>query len=91
MTNPQAKLEWESEALKKFNNMIERLPLFHREIAKLVVQKKAEINAQERGANTVEEPDIVQAFLTEVPKAFYSLMIRLFDEVGFDYKKFTAR
>ena len=41
-----------------------------------------------RGSSTVEEMDIVQAFLTEVPKAFYSLMVRIMDEVGFDYKKY---
>ena len=89
--NTQAQLTWEPRALQKFNSMIERIPLFHREIAKKVAYKKAQINAQERGSNMVEEPDIVQAFLTEVPKAFYSLMIRLFDEVGFDYKRFTEQ
>ena len=31
----------------------------------------------------VEEADIVKAFLTEVPKAFYSIMIRIMSEVGF--------
>jgi len=41
-----------------------------------------------RGSSTVEEMDIVQAFSTEVPKAFYSLMIRIMDEAGFDYKKY---
>jgi hypothetical protein len=82
----EAKLNWEAHALKKYQLMIAKLPLFHREIAKVVVDKKAEINARERGASQVEENDIVQAFQTEVPKAFYSLMIRLFDEVGFNYK-----
>ena len=41
-----------------------------------------------RGSSMVEEKDIVQAFLSEVPKAFYSLMVRIMDEVGFDYKKY---
>jgi hypothetical protein len=36
----------------------------------------------------VQEEDIIRAFLGEVPKAFYSLMIRIMDEVGFDYKKY---
>jgi len=35
----------------------------------------------------IEESDIVSAFFSEVPKAFYSLMIRLFDEVGFTYNE----
>ena len=91
MGKTQTQLEWEKEARRKFNTMIERIPLFHREIAKKVAYKKAEINAQERGSNIVEESDIVQAFFSEVPMAFYSLMVRLLDEVGFDYKQYASK
>ena len=86
MSKTAAKLKWEESALKKYQLIISKIPLFHREIAKIVVDKKAEINAQKRGASVIEEKDIVSAFQSEVPKAFYSLMIRLFDEVGFNYK-----
>ena len=91
MPNIQTQLKWEKEALAKFNAMIARIPLFHREIAKKVAYKKAELNAQERGSGIVEESDIVQAFFSEVPKAFYSLMVRLFDEVGFNYKEYALK
>ncbi len=84
----QEQLIWEKEALEKFNQMIEKIPLFHRNIALQVVRKKADLNAKERGSQQVEEDDIVRAFFSEVPMAFYSLMIRLLDEVGFDYKKY---
>ena len=87
MAKTKMKLEWESEALKKYQLMIGKIPLFHRGIAKIVVDKKSESNAAERGSSVIEELDIVNAFLSEVPKAFYSLMIRLFDEVGFNYKE----
>ena len=87
----QPELEWEKEALSKFNLMIEKIPLFHRQIAQQVVHKKAELNAQERGSALVEESDIVRAFFSEVPFAFYSLMIRLLDEVGFAYKEYEPR
>ena len=86
MADATAKLEWEAGALTKYQLLITKIPLFHREIAKIVVDKKAESNAKERRSTVIEEPDIVDAFLSEVPKAFYSLMIRLFDEVGFKYK-----
>lgn len=79
-------MAWEAVSLKKFDDMIARLPLFHREIAHGVVLKKAEDNARERKSSHVEQQDIVRAFFSEVPKAFYSLMIRLMDEVGFDYQ-----
>ena len=83
----QTTMPWEKVALDKYNKMLRLIPMFHRGIAKEVVNKKAEANAQERKSSQVEEKDIVQAFLSEVPKAFYSLMIRIMDEVGFDYKK----
>ena len=87
MSNTQTRLEWEKNAFKKYENMIRRIPLFHREIAQQVVDKKAEQNALARGSNQVEEEDIVKAFLSEVPLAFYSLMVRLMDEVDFNYRE----
>ena len=87
MVTIQKIIPWEAGALEKYNKMLLLIPFFHRGIAKEVVNKKAEQNAQERGSQQVGEHDIVRAFLSEVPKAFYSLMIRIMDEVGFDYKK----
>jgi hypothetical protein len=81
-------MQWDPATKAKYDEMIAKIPLFHREIAKQVVDKKAVINAQARGNGKIIEEDVVRAFLTEVPAAFYSLMIRLFDEVGFDYKKY---
>ncbi len=87
MISTQTTIKWETTALAKYNKMLTLIPIFHRGLAKEVVNKKAEQNAQTRGSAQVEEQDIVSAFTTEVPKAFYSLMIRIMDEVGLDYKK----
>ena len=88
MVSIQTSMHWDAVALSKYNKMLNLIPIFHRRLAQEVVNKKAEQGALARGSTTVEEIDIVQAFLTEVPKAFYSLMVRIMDEVGFDYKKF---
>lgn len=88
MDATQTQLKWDASARAKFTEMIGKIPLFHREIAQQVAEKKAIQNALERGASCVEEADIVRAFFSEVPKAFYSLMVRLLDEVGFNYKKY---
>ena len=88
MVSIQTNMQWDAVALSKYNKMLNLIPIFHRRLAQEVVNKKAEQLAITRGSSTVEEIDIVQAFLTEVPKAFYSLMIRIMDEVGFDYKKY---
>ena len=90
MSVTQQEIQWEPTAKAKYDKMIEKIPLFHRQIAKIIVEKKAAINAQARGNGHILEEDIVRAFLTEVPLAFYSLMIRLMDEVGLDYKKYET-
>ena len=87
MVSIQTNMQWDALSLSKYNKMLNLIPIFHRRLAKEVVNKKAEQAAVARGSSQVEEEDIVNAFLTEVPKAFYSLMIRIMDEVGFDYKK----
>lgn len=91
MPETQTKIDWESNARRKYETMITKIPLFHREIAKIVVDKKAPMLARERGAGMVEEEDIVRAFFSEVPMAFYSLMIRLLQEAGFDYRKYEPK
>jgi hypothetical protein len=90
MTQVHTQMQWEPAALEKYNKMLRRIPIFHRDIARQVVCKKAELNAKERGAAQIEEDDLAKAFVTEVPKAFYSLMIRIMDEVKLDYKKYES-
>ena len=91
MPDEAPSLQWESMAREKFDNMIQRIPLFHRSLAREVAYTRAELNARERGSALVEEGDIVRAFFSEVPMAFYNLMIKLFEDVGFDYKKYEIR
>ena len=88
MTTAHTQIPWDKDAQEKYNRMIVRIPLFHRTIADKVAHKRAELNAHERGASVVEESDIVRAFLTEVPMAFYSLMIKIMNDVGFNYQPY---
>ena len=81
-------MDWEKTTQEKFDLMISKVPLFHRGLAQVFAGRKAEENAQERGSTLVEEQDVVGAFFTEVPKPFYSMMIRLLEHTGFDYKKY---
>ena len=88
MVTIQTNMNWDALALSKYNKLLNMIPIFHRRLAQEVVNKKAEQGALARGSSMVEEEDIVRAFLTEVPKAFFSMMIRIMDEVGFDYNKY---
>jgi len=88
MTEQLTQIHWEEKARSKYDDMISRIPLFHREIAKQIVDKKAVENAVSRQSKLVEEKDIIKAFYDEIPKALSSMMVRLMDTVGFDHKKY---
>lgn len=74
--------------MERFKTVISKIPLFHMGIAENAVRVKAEENARLRGAQRVEEKDVVSAFFTDVPIPFYSIMIRLLDQNDIDYKKY---
>ncbi len=79
---------WESETENKFKNLISKIPVFHRHIAESVVRRQAEEIAALRNSSGVQEQDVVAAFFSDVPSPFYSMMIRLLGQNGFDYKKY---
>ena len=82
------KMTWEKSTEEKFKKMLSKMPIFHRHITEVTAIQKAESNARERGSRMVEEGDLLRAMFSEVPLQFYSLMIRLLETVGFDYKKY---
>lgn len=81
-------MQWNNETQAKFKAMIEKIPVFHRRITEIVVTKKAEEDALARNAGQVEEQDVISAFFSDVPSPFYSMMVRLLEKSGFDYKKY---
>lgn len=81
-------MDWDLKAQEKFKMVIFKLPIFHRHIAESAVYKKALENALARKVSQVEEQDVIAAFFSDVPAPFYSMMIRLLEQTGFDYKKY---
>ena len=81
-------ISWEAEVKEKFNIFISKMPLFHRRIAEKLVSEKAMNNAKNRDAAAVNEEDLLRAIFSEVPHPFYTMMLRLLHELGFDYKKY---
>ena len=81
-------MNWNPQTLEKFKVMTSKIPIFHRAITLEVVTKKAEELAVARQASQVEEVDIINAFFSDVPSPFYSMMVRLLEQNGFDYKKY---
>ncbi len=81
-------MEWDHEVKERLRVMISRIPVFHRHITQEAVTKRAEELARARGSGHVEEQDVVSAFFSDVPSPFYSMMVRLLEESGFDYRKY---
>jgi hypothetical protein len=81
-------MEWDPKTKEKLSLFISRIPVFHRRIAEQAVTKRAEELARLRRALLIEEVDVISAFFSDVPSPFYSMMVRLLEQAGFDYKKY---
>jgi hypothetical protein len=81
-------MTWEKTTEERFKKMLSKMPIFHRHMTEVGATQKAESLAKERGSRVVEEADLMRAMFSEVPLQFYSLMVRILDNVGFDYKKY---
>ncbi len=81
-------MDWDINTQEKFKLMISKIPVFHRHITEEAVIKRAEDNALQRKALRIEEQDIISAFFSDVPSPFYSMMVRLLDQTGFDYRRY---
>ncbi len=81
-------MNWETGTENKFKVLISKIPVFHRHITESVVRQKAAELAAKRSATEVGEQDVVAAFFSDVPSPFYSMMLRLLEQNGFDYKKY---
>jgi hypothetical protein len=81
-------MNWDSSTEAKFRAFISKIPIFHRGIAEEVATKKAEEIARTRNSTQVEDQDVIGAFFSDVPSPFYSMMVRLLEQTGFDYKRY---
>ena len=81
-------MDWELKTKEKFEVMIAKIPVFHRRITEEAVTKRSEEIARARSSAQVQEQDVVGAFFSDVPSPFYSMMVRLLEQTGFDYKKY---
>ncbi len=81
-------MDWQADTQEKFKLLISKIPVFHRHITEVAVTKKAEEIAKTRNSKQIEEQDIISAFFSDVPSPFYSMMVRLLEQTGFDYKKY---
>ncbi len=80
-------MQWDQETQERLRVMVGKIPVFHRHITEEAVVKKAEELARGRQSSLVQEQDVIGAFFSDVPSPFYSMMVRLLEQTGFDYRK----
>ena len=84
----QKTITWEPQLEDKFKTFILKMPIFHRRMAEQLIKEQATENARQRSASAVNEEDFLKAVFSGVPKPFYTIMLRLLDELGFDYVQY---
>ncbi|MCX5695404.1 MAG: hypothetical protein NTW18_01895 [Candidatus Omnitrophica bacterium] len=81
-------MDWDKVTQEKLKIIVSKIPVFHRHITEQAVTKGAQEHAARRNSAKIEEIDVINAFFSDVPAAFYSMMVRLLEQNGFDYKKY---
>ena len=81
-------IAWEKHAQEIFAQMIERTPVFVRDIAKTKVSQRAELLVQKENRSEVSEKDVIDAFFHETPGGFHGLLKSDFEAIGVDYTKY---
>jgi hypothetical protein len=81
-------IPWEQETAKKFNDLLERIPIFLRPVAQGKVSKKAASLALTAQRTEIIEKDLVEAFFIETPFGFHGPMKSDMEALGIDYKKY---
>lgn len=81
-------ISWEKKAKELFDKLIEKTPVFVREMAKEKILKKAEKTVSAENRTEVIEKDVVDAFFAETPGGFHGPLKNDMDEMGVDYKAY---
>ena len=81
-------MEWEPAIKEKFEQMIAKVPVFMRELAKNAVARKAEECAVKAGRTEVNEKDMVDGFFAATPFGFHGPMKNDMKELGIDYTQY---
>ncbi len=81
-------ITWDLDTQKKFDQMIAKVPIFLRDLAKKKVFQKALDLTQKDGRKIVCEKDLVDAFFAETPFGFHGPMKNDMNELKIDYLKY---
>lgn len=81
-------IQWDNQAREKFNQMIERVPVFMRHVAFDTVTKKANELVIKDARDLITLKDMVDAFFLATPFGFHGPMKADMESLGIDYTKY---
>ncbi|MDO8579933.1 MAG: DUF2621 family protein [Candidatus Omnitrophota bacterium] len=81
-------INWNKDAETKFNQLIEKIPVFLRDVAAEKVSKSAQGFAQQENRMEMTEKDLVDALFKETPFGFHGPLKTDMQVVGIDYTKY---
>ena len=81
-------ITWEKTTEEKFKQILEKVPVFMREIAQKKVSQRAESYVINENRTEVTEKDLVDAFFKETPFGFHGPMKTDMETIGLDYTKY---
>ena len=81
-------MDWEKTTEEKFTQLVAKIPVFLRDMAKDRVSKKAQSLAQKENRSEICEKDMVDAFFAETPFGFHGPMKSDMESIGIDYTRY---
>ena len=81
-------MNWDKTTEEKFHQMIEKVPVFLRDIAKKKVSEKAVILARSESREQIIEKDLVDAFFEATPFGFHGPMKTDMEAIGINYMQY---
>ena len=79
---------WDKATEEKFRQLVEKVPVFLRDLARDKVSRKAESLAAKENRAQVTEKDLVDAFFAETPFGFHGPMKTDMEALGINYTKY---
>jgi len=81
-------INWDGNTQQQFEQLIAKIPVFLRSMAKEKVSKRAETIVRDDNRTVIGEKDMVDAFFIETPFGFHGPLKTDMEEIQIDYTKY---
>ena len=81
-------ISWDGQTEQQFEQLIVKIPIFLRDMAKAKVLKKAQSLVRQDNRAAIEEKDMVDAFFSETPFGFHGPLKADMEEIKIDYVQY---